>query len=325
MQDFKEAAKDYDRALELEPENERLYFLRGIFRMNCQLTELALADFERVLEITGGDDNARAHRASLLIRLNRYQEAIDDYTQLIAKHPEDPHSYSGRAFALTALGNTDQAQEDADRVVEMSSELADDVRRNTEAAKVYRLTRGEDYDAALNAADQIVADYPDQSFGYRLRAYVYWEREEYVESREDYTRVIEMDGVSSDCLSSRGQVQAELGEWDQALADLNQAVDLARKAGQTIVLAYALNGRSLTLAGMERDNESDRDFDESVSLCPTNPWVYYHRGIREFHREKLADAKMYLELALEFKDPPLSKRKKQRARVVLENIASKSE
>jgi len=320
LQKFAEAASDYDRAIELDPENEQLYFLRGIFRMNCQLTELALVDFDRVLAITGDDDHARAHRASLLLRLNRYQEAIDDYTQLIAKHPEDPRPYSGRAFALTSMGITDQAQEDTNRAIEISSEFADEIHYNTEAANIYRLIRAEDYDSALEAAHQIIANYPDVSIGYRLRAHVYWEREEYVESREDYTRVIDMDGFTPDCLSSRGQVQAELGEWVRALADLNQAVEMARQAGQNIVLAYALNGRSLTLAGMLRYEESDRDFEESVSLCPTNPWVYYHRGIREFHLKNLADAKMYLDLALELNNPPLSKRKKQRARTVLENI-----
>ncbi len=320
LHEYTEAANDYDRAIELEPENERIFFLRGIFRVNCQQPELALADFERVLAITGDDDNARVHRANLLMQLNRYQEAIDDYAQLIAKYPENPHAYSGRAFALAALGNTDRAQQDANRVIEMSPESADGVHRSTETANLYRLMRSEEYDAALTVADQIVVDYPDQSLGYRLRAYVRWEREEYVESYDDYTRVIEMDGPTSDCLSARGQVQTELGEWDRALRDLNQAVDMARQAGQSMVLAYALNGRSLTLAGMERDDESDRDFEESVSLCPTNPWVYYHRGIRKFHLHELAEAKVLLELALEFNDPPLSKRKKQRAKNVLEKV-----
>jgi tetratricopeptide (TPR) repeat protein len=324
LKDFVEAANDYDRAIELEPENERLYFLRGVYRMNCQLTELALADFERVLAITGGDDSAREYRASLLLRLNRYQEAIEDYAQLIAKYPESPHAYSGRAFALAALGNNDRAQEDANRAAEMSPELADGIHQSTQTANVYRFVRSEDYDSALDATNQMVADNPDVSLGYRLRAFVRWEREEYVESCEDYTRVIDLDGPTSNCLSSRGQVQAELGDWDRALADLNQAVDMARQACQTIVLAYALNGRSLALAGMERNEESKRDFDESASLCPTNPWVYYHQGIRKFHLNELADAKVLLELALEFSDPPLSKRKKQRARIALETIASKS-
>jgi tetratricopeptide (TPR) repeat protein len=325
LQEYSLAADDYDQAIEIEPENDQLYFLRGVFRMNCQEIELALVDFERVLEITGGNDSARAHRASLLLRLKRYQEAIDDYALLIAKYPENPSAYSGRAFALAALGNSDLAEDDANRVIDMFPESADEIRLSTETANFYRLLQAEEYDSALDAANQLIASQPTQSRGYRLRAHARWEREEYVEAYDDYSRVIEIDGPTSDCLSSRGQVQAELGEWDKALADLDEAVELARKAGQTIVLAYALNGRSLTLAGLARDEESERDFEESVRLCPTNPWVYYHRGIRKFHLGELVDAKVLLELALEFKDPPLSKRKKQRARTVLDKLSSKSE
>ncbi len=244
---------------------------------------------------------------------------------MIAKHPENPLAYSGRAFASAALGNTEQAQEDTYRAIEIAPEMAGGISRSTEAASFYRLMRAQDYDAALEAADNMVADYPEESLGYRLRAHVRWEREEYVESCEDYTRVMDMDGPTSDCLSSRGQVQAELGEWELALADLNQAVDMARKAGETIVLAYALNGRSLTLAGMGREQESERDFGESVSLCPTNPWVYYHRGIRMFQRKERKEARILLELALEFDHPPLSKRKKQRASMALSQLASEQQ
>ncbi|MCU0707007.1 MAG: tetratricopeptide repeat protein [Pirellula sp.] len=325
LQEYQKAASDYDRAIELEPENEQLYYLRGTFRTNCQDFELALADFERFLAIHGGNDNVRAHQADLLMRLNRYQEALDIYAELIAKHPENPLAYSGRAFASAALGNTEQAQEDTYRAIEIAPEMAGGISRSTEAASFYRLMRAQDYDAALEAADNMVADYPEESLGYRLRAHVRWEREEYVESCEDYTRVMDMDGPTSDCLSSRGQVQAELGEWELALADLNQAVDMARKAGETIVLAYALNGRSLTLAGMGRDQESERDFGESVSLCPTNPWVYYHRGIRMFQRKERKEARILLELALEFDHPPLSKRKKQRASMALSQLASEQQ
>ncbi len=143
------------------------------------------------------------------------------------------------------MGNEELAQRDADRLAKMSPEAADDADRNTRTASLYRFMHDEDYDAALESANQIIADYPEQKLGYRLRAYVRWELEEYVESCDDYTHVLEMDGRKSDCLSSRGQVLAELGEFEQALEDLNKAVHIARETGQTIVLAYALNGRSL--------------------------------------------------------------------------------
>lgn len=322
LQLYAVAAADYDRAIELEPENERLYFLRGTFRMNCQERELALADFDRVLAIDGEDDNARACRANISLQLRRYPEAIHDFAHLIAKHPDHPQAYAGRAFAFSAIGNTERAQQDADRLAEIAPELADGVLRSNEAANAYRLTLSEDYDAALNIANEIVANWPEESLGYRVRAYVRWEREEYVEACDDYTRVLEQDGPTSDSLSSRGQVLAELGELDRALADLNEAVKLAREAGHTLVLAYALNGRSLTYSHMNCEEESNRDFEESVLLCPTNPWVYYHRGIKMFQSDSPQDSKILLGLALQFKDPPLSKRKKQRARTVLEMLAS---
>ena len=323
MHAYTEAADDYDRAIELEPENERLYLFRGIFRMNCQESELALADFDRVLAIAGDDNHARHYRAQVLIQLRRYTEAIDDYAKLISKYPDVPDAYLGRAFAFAALGNDELAQRDVERLAELNPESADYVDRDTRTASLYRFMHDEDYDAALESANQIVADYPDQSSGYRLRAYVRWEREEYVESHDDYTHVLENDGPSSDCLSSRGQVLAELGEYERALEDLNKSVDMAREAGQTIVLAYALNGRSLTWGSMQREEESNRDFEESVTLCPTNPWVYYHRGIRKFNSNEWKDAKILLELALELTQPPLSKRKKQRARNALARIADK--
>ena len=115
---------------------------------------------------------------------------------------------------------------------------------------------------------------------------------------------------------------AELGELSSAMEDLNQSIDLARKAGETIVLAYALNGRSLTNGCLARNEASEQDYEESIRLCPTNPWAYYHRGIRKFNANELTEAKVMLEMALEFNEPPLSKRKKQRVRAALDKIAN---
>ncbi len=321
MKDFTEALKDYDRAIELDPENEEIYMLRGLFHMNCQQRELALADFDRVLTLTGDHDLAREYRAALLLQLERYQEAIDEFARLIAKHPEHYNAYSGRAYAFAALGNNERAQEDTQRLAAMAPELAETAHKQTLVANVYRLVGQEEYAAAAAAAQQIVQEHPDESFGYRLRGYVHWEQEEFVEANEDYTRVIEMDGPTSGCLSSRGQILAELGEYERAVVDLDQAIELARDAGETLILAYALNGRSLALAGLNREEAADRDYRESVHLRSTNPWAYYHRGIRHFNNQNYVDAKIMLELALEFNEPALSKRKRLRAQAVLGKIA----
>lgn len=320
LEDFVAAADDYDRAVELDPENDEIYFLRGIFRMERQEDELALADLDRVLLLRGDDDETRSRRALVLLRLRRNEEAAEDYAKLIQRHPDNPAAYNGRVFAFSSMGENDLAEADIERLDQLVPENAENTRLNQQIANTQRLLLNEEYDDALQAAVEIVIEHPDESIGYRLRAHIRWEREEYVEACDDYGHVIEMVGPTADTLSARGQVQAELGEWENAIVDLNEAVDLARRAGQMMVLAYALNGRSLTLAGLNRDDESMRDYEESVSLCPTNPWVYYHQGMRRFRLNEPAQARVLLELALEFNDPPLSQRKKQRAELVLRKL-----
>ena len=50
------------------------------------------------------------------------------------------------------------------------------------------------------------------------------------------------------------------------------------------MLAFALNGRALALAELGRMDESTRDYEESIRLCPTNAWAYYNRGIVLYKR-----------------------------------------
>jgi tetratricopeptide (TPR) repeat protein len=258
----------------------------------------------------------------LLLELRRFDEAVEEFAQLVSKYPDHPQAYAGRAIAFAALGNSQGAKEDTDRLGKVSPEMVEEVELQTKAAALYSLVHKYDYDGAFASAEQIIAQYPEKSLGYRLRGYVHWEREEYVEAVDDYSQVLKIDGPRADCLSSRGQLLAELGEYQRALADLDESIAMAREAGHKIVLAYALNGRALAFSGMGRDEDSTRDFGESVGLCPTNPWVYYHRGIRKFQLNQWNDAKNMLQLALDLKEPPLSKRKILRAEAVLKKIAS---
>ena len=163
---------------------------------------------------------------------------------------------------------------------------------------------------------------PDQSVGYRLRGGLHWDMEQFVEAHDDYTRVLEFEPNQPESLSARGQILAEMGEYDQALDHLNIAAERSQKAGTNLTLAFTLNGRALALAGLNRFEESTRDYERSVQLCPSNPWVYYHRGMVMFQRGEFREAQHLLEMALELSDPPLPVRKKQRARTALDRTVA---
>lgn len=319
--DYEKARRDYDRAIELDGENEDIYYYRGLFFMQRQEYELALQDLNHVLSIADDYDDARLQRATVLLHLRRQDDALDDYAKLIAKYPDDPSAYTGRAYAFELIGREQAAEKDSQKLMDIVPEHSVQVNVNTLSAKVHRLRNEEQYEEAIVVSDEIIAIAPEESIGYRLRGGLQWDLEQFVEAYDDFTKVLGIDPQEREVLSARGQVQAEMGEWRAALDDLDLADELSRKAGANKTLAFTLSGKALALAGLDRIDESGRDYEESVKLCPTNPWVYYHRGMMFFQRGDHAKAKSLLQRSLDLTEPALPARKKKRAKNVVDRCS----
>ncbi len=319
LSQFEMAAGDYATAIELEPENEQIYYHRGVFRLARQAYDEALADFDRALTIDSAFANARLYRAHVLLNLKRYDDAISDFSKLIEKFPDDPRASAGRANAFVAMGKFDAMQADNERLEQLDPEYFAHHSWQLRVAELVSLRHQEEYQQALQVAEQMIEAQPQAAIGYWSRAYVRWDLEELVEADEDLTLALDLEAgiMRTQILSSRGQVRAEMGEWTAALEDLDVAIADCRQAGWTVNLAQALAGRSLALYELDRSDESLRDYEESVSLCASNAWVYYQRGLQHFNQGDLPEANLLLGLALELNDPPLSKRKKTRARQVM--------
>jgi tetratricopeptide (TPR) repeat protein len=138
--------------------------------------------------------------------------------------------------------------------------------------------------------------------------------ERLVEAVDDYDKLLEQDEDSLTGLSGRGQVYAEMGEFEQALEDLNRAVELCSQGGPPYLRALTLDGRALANAGLGRQEEADEDFEASIALCPDNAWVHYYRGLVHHQRGDAAAAADCFRRALESAKPSLPPRKRERAR-----------
>ena len=156
---------------------------------------------------------------------------------------------------------------------------------------------------------------------YAIRAGAYWYSEQLVEAIDDFTRLIEENHDDFHALAGRGQVYAELGEFDLALADLERAIALGQKRGGKTGLAYAHNGRALVLAGLGRLDEALRDFDRSRRDAPDNAWLDYNRGVVFHHLGRHREAAACFQQALDKTDPALPPKKRERARGFLKRFA----
>jgi Flp pilus assembly protein TadD len=77
----------------------------------------AAADATRYLERHADEHGPRLLRARTYQMAGRFQEAVDDYTALIAHYAFDPQLYEFRAICLDALGDTDRARADHEKAV----------------------------------------------------------------------------------------------------------------------------------------------------------------------------------------------------------------
>jgi tetratricopeptide (TPR) repeat protein/serine/threonine protein kinase len=92
----------------------------------------------------------------------------------------------------------------------------------------------------------------------------------------------------------RSNAYRNLGELDKALADLNQAIELAPKS------ALAWYGRGVVLGRLGRPREALADFSNAIGLDPGNAQAWYSRGVAynalHQYEKSLADFSKAIEL-----------------------------
>jgi lipoprotein NlpI len=85
---------------------------------------LALADFDRAIQLNTENPVAYAYRAHSYSQLGEFDRAIADYDEEIRRNPQDKSALSGRCAAYSAKANYDYAIADCDRFVQLDPQSA---------------------------------------------------------------------------------------------------------------------------------------------------------------------------------------------------------
>ena len=116
------------------PEGAEAVSLLGDTLYTAEMSEEVLAERTRQLEdaraayeASPDDPDAIIWLGRRTAYLSRYREAIDIYTEGIARHPEDPRMYRHRGHRFISTRQLDRAVEDFQRAAELIAGLADEV------------------------------------------------------------------------------------------------------------------------------------------------------------------------------------------------------
>ncbi len=108
---YEEALKDANETIRLHPDYDSYIFRFTVYRDTEKYPE-ALADFEKAASYTS-DIGVYSQRGSLYFKMNNLEKAIEDYTLVLNKNPNDALALSNRGAAYFQLNKIDEAFVDA--------------------------------------------------------------------------------------------------------------------------------------------------------------------------------------------------------------------
>ena len=251
----KAAIDDFNRAVQLAPENAAVYNNRGNVLLALGLAKEALKDFDRAIVLAPGYAAAYNNRAQSQMKLGQPEVALADFSRAIQLMPTNAAPLNGRGRAQLALGRPYAATRDLNKALAVESRFGPAYRSRAEAKLAI-----ERYEEAIEDLSRAIALDPGNVELLMLRGQAYLGAANPANAIKDFTRALELTPRSSPVLAARGLAHAKAEAHEEALADLAQAIELDPR----FALAYAY--RAWTYKQMQQPEPGAKDAERALRL-----------------------------------------------------------
>lgn len=288
---YSKAITDLEKAAEIAPKVRETFHIRGSIYEKLTRIDLALADYDKILELRKTDVVALAGRARMLALAEKGDEAVMVADELIADAPARPEPYLARGFVHAHLADTEKALGDIDMALALGAESPSTL---VEGASVLN-TIGE-HAGALAIVNSVLEDGTRNLRALEVRATAYEASGEGAGAIKDSTTVL-IARPSIDAYLVRARVRATNGDMYRAIRDYGQILKLnpdhgiAQSALVSIMKdantalannpddADALTTRAWVYLTRKKNQAALADFGKAVKLAPDNPTIYFGAGL----------------------------------------------
>jgi protein O-mannosyl-transferase len=113
LKNYTQAETEYSHAIALNPNYVAAYFNRGILYTDyMNRFDKGIADFQKVLEVNPDNQDAIINTGICYYKMNRWNDAIQKYSDAIRSFPKEGRTYYLRAITYAQAGNFSQAYQD---------------------------------------------------------------------------------------------------------------------------------------------------------------------------------------------------------------------
>jgi tetratricopeptide (TPR) repeat protein len=269
LNEREKALEDFNRAIELDPDDARAYGNRGITQRVLKRDEQALADLNRALSLDDTMDWVHVARGEVYRHLGEYQRALEDFNRAITIDPDYAAAYAGRGRVYYKLKQYEQAARDLEHGLELDPEMAWAYGHLGEA---YRGLQ--EYDRALDAYNRAISLAPGQGYfwAYASRGLTYYYLDDYQHALADLDHAIALNADYAWGYAHRGRIYRHLKQYEKALADLDRSIALDPND------AWTYSHRGLTYLALGQYHRALEDFNRSIALDPAYGQNYGRRA-----------------------------------------------
>ena len=293
---YQEAIQDYTDAIRLIPDHAIAYYYRGDAKQQTGDYAEAIEDFDKALQLNPDYADAYLKRGVAKVSMSEpdYVGAIQDYTEGINQHPEDPWNYyynRGTAKIENPVRDYAGAIEDYTKAIRLKDDFAV-AYQNRGLAK----QKIDDYDGAIKDYTKVISlssknTKPLYLENTKLLARAYFRRGDAKKSsgkdgdpKLDHAKAYYYQGKAN---SNIGQYQTAVKSFDKSIA-LNP--DYA--------VYYALGDAKRKIDDYEG---AIQDYQKTINLKPDYAEAYYALGVTYFHLDNYKVALNYFEKAVKQK------------------------
>jgi tetratricopeptide (TPR) repeat protein len=215
-----DASRDFERAIQLDPNNHLAFFNRGFFSYWDDLHEDAIRDLSRAAEFDPGDWISFAWRGEAHLDLGEIDLALADFDKALQLKPDTAWILASRGRGLARQGRVEEALADFDRAIQIDPTEAAALANRAGIFRLYgRL--GD----ALASVDRAIQASPSFAWAIGIRGEVYRAMGDYDRALANFDRAFEISPDQWWWAGVRGLTLMLVdGDYDEARAALQTAV-----------------------------------------------------------------------------------------------------
>lgn len=265
--EYQLAIQDYTQAIRIKPDYAEAFDNRGLAcaasEDSCN-SDKAIADFDQAIKLNADFAEAFFNRGTVLVREGQFKGAIPDFTQAIQLRPNYPEAFVKRSDAYSYRHDLRHALQDLNQAIKLNPSDADAIFGRS---SIYE-ELGDD-SRAIADVSEVIHLKPNETWPYWFRAMDYYDHGKYVQAIQDLNRVVEaqpeINAKTVSYVHQRGLTYLYAGDYARAIADFKQV-------GK--IFPWDVHREGLAHFYMGDFQAAEKDFDHGGQFIYSDIWAY---------------------------------------------------